>query len=75
MSLNSESDSHASNGSTYAMIDKTMLALLNDIASKSFDLVQGRDWEEYAVACGGLAKLEADHAAAVRRWRAWSDDG
>lgn len=47
------------------------LFLLREVASKSSDLVKGREWEEFREACGGMGCLEAAHAAAVRAWEQW----
>ena len=48
--------------------------LLGKIAETSSDLVKGRHWEEFREAMGGMGRLEASHAAAVRAWEQWHAD-
>jgi len=48
--------------------------LLRKVAETSSDLVKGRGWEEFRDACGGIAKLEAAHSAAVHAWEQWWRD-
>lgn len=65
--ISKESDSES-------LVYDVELQMLRNVFAKSSDLLKGRRWEGFRNMCGGITKLESDHAEAVRELEQWYAD-